>query len=70
MIPHAWNLGEAPGWSSQSQRCHLFYLFFQVQIRVNFSPPVEEPWGGDIDINAVIGYAHRDYSRIIGNPLH
>ena len=36
--PHAWNPGEAPGRSFQIRRCHLFHLFYQVQIRLG-SPP-------------------------------
>src|SRR5207248_1910981 len=36
--PHAWNPGEAPGRSFQIRRCHLFHLFYQVQITLG-SPP-------------------------------
>jgi hypothetical protein len=32
--PHPWNPGEAPCWSFQTRRCHLFHLFYQVQIRL------------------------------------
>jgi hypothetical protein len=76
--PYAPNPGKAPGRSFQNQRCHLFHLFYQVQIRFGSRFPalrprkVEESWAGpdDTDNSAIIGHAHRSNSRIINHELN
>jgi hypothetical protein len=63
--PYAANPGKATERSFQNERCHLFHLFYQDQIRLGCPRPVEEPWAepDHIGIGAIIGHAH------CGGPL-
>jgi hypothetical protein len=68
--PHSWNPGEAPARSFQSRHCHLFQLFYQVQIRLTSRHLLKEPWAGPDDIDNqrdIIGHLYRNNLRIIEN---
>lgn len=62
--------------AGQNERCYLFHLFYQVQIRLGSSFPtlrgdgkVEETWAerDDTANTAITGHAHDEDSRRIGN---